>query len=142
MRALLFSVAGEPVGQGRPRFTTRGGVNRAYDPAKSRNNKEHIRLMAKQAMEETGFVCTEKPLKIEITARMGIPASKSKKFKERALQRLEYPTKKPDADNIIKGVLDALNGVCYKDDKQIVNIQCIKVYDTEPRIDICLKVFL
>lgn len=39
-----------------------------------------------------------------------------------------YPTKKPDADNIAKIVLDALNGVAYTDDTQVVNLSVQKRY--------------
>lgn len=38
------------------------------------------------------------------------------------------PDKKPDADNILKAVLDALNGVAYEDDRQVVEVLCIKKY--------------
>ena len=38
------------------------------------------------------------------------------------------PTKKPDADNIVKIICDALNGVAYKDDTQVVELDFKKVY--------------
>ena len=41
------------------------------------------------------------------------------------------PQKKPDADNIAKVVLDALNGVAYEDDKQVVRVTISKVYSFE-----------
>jgi Holliday junction resolvase RusA-like endonuclease len=37
-------------------------------------------------------------------------------------------TKKPDADNIGKLVLDALNGVAYKDDSQVFSIEVEKIW--------------
>ena len=39
---------------------------------------------------------------------------------------LEYPCKTPDTDNIAKVVLDSLNGIAYKDDKQIVKLIVLK----------------
>lgn len=139
MSQLIFDVLGEPIGQARPRFARIGGHVRTYDTAKSKDNKAYIRLSAQQAMQEQGFVCSEKPLAVEIFAYMSIPASKSKKFKERAIDGKEKPTKKPDADNIIKAVLDALNGVCYKDDKQIIDVRCVKAYAVSPLLRVRIK---
>lgn len=48
------------------------------------------------------------------------------------LQGKILPTKKPDCDNIAKIICDALNGVAYKDDKQIVQLLVSKVYSVEP----------
>ena len=49
------------------------------------------------------------------------------------------PTKKPDASNILKSIEDAMNGVVFNDDSQIVNIHVTKVYATEPGVDVCVK---
>ena len=38
------------------------------------------------------------------------------------------PTKKPDADNILKIIADALNGIAYADDKQVVTAEVQKLY--------------
>ena len=44
-----------------------------------------------------------------------------------------YPISRPDLDNYIKFVFDALNGVFYKDDSQVVHIESIKEYNQEPK---------
>ena len=49
------------------------------------------------------------------------------------------PTKKPDIDNIMKVVLDALNGVAYFDDKQVCKVNFIKMYSEEPRLKILIR---
>jgi Holliday junction resolvase RusA-like endonuclease len=69
----------------------------------------------------------------DITALFSIPKSASKKLQEKMLSGAVRPTKKPDCDNIIKAVLDALNGVAYYDDSQVVKICIRKRYDTNPR---------
>jgi len=46
------------------------------------------------------------------------------------------PTKKPDGDNILKAVADALNGVCYKDDKCLIKMSIEKFYSDVPRIEV------
>jgi Holliday junction resolvase RusA-like endonuclease len=49
------------------------------------------------------------------------------------------PTKKPDADNILKAVLDALNGLAYNDDSQIVSARIEKLYSDNPRVEIVIS---
>ena len=44
------------------------------------------------------------------------------------LRQLERPTKKPDVDNIAKAILDSLNGIAYRDDSQIVELNMKKLY--------------
>ena len=51
-----------------------------------------------------------------------------------------YATKKPDADNIIKIIADALNGVAYNDYKQIFMCSCEKYYtDGEPFVCVYIQ---
>ena len=57
-----------------------------------------------------------------------IPESWSKSKKARAIQGEIVPTVKPDCDNVIKAILDSLNGVAYKDDNQVIEINFIKKY--------------
>lgn len=92
---LTFTIPGEPTAQGRPRFSTHGGFVKAYDPEKSRNYKAYVKLLASEAMKNIGLTLTELPLGVEIIADVGIPASKSKKFKEQALNGLQLPIKNP-----------------------------------------------
>jgi Holliday junction resolvase RusA-like endonuclease len=40
---------------------------------------------------------------------------------------------------VLKSVEDAMNGVVYKDDSQIVNIHVSKVYSSVSGIDVCIK---
>ena len=79
---------------------------------------------------------TELPLRVEIIADVGIPASKSKKFKEQALNGLQLPIKKPDVDNVAKIILDSISGIVYKDDKQIVKLTVSKKYSDTPKVEV------
>ena len=49
------------------------------------------------------------------------------------------PTKKPDADNCAKSVLDALNKIAFDDDSQIVELHVNKYYSENPRVTITLE---
>lgn len=132
-----FTINGKPKGQDRPRFSTAGGTVRAYDTDESRNHKTYIKLLASTAMRAKGWRFAEtEAIGMNIYIFMGIPKKKSKAFRERVVFGLERPTKKPDIDNIIKIIADALNGVAYADDKQIVYVQAGKHYGVDPRIEV------
>ena len=139
MQKLKFEVPGSPIGQGRPKFSTINGHAKAYDPEKSRNYKAYVKLLATQAMKEQGFTIIDGPCCLDIMAFFEVPKSKSKKFKERALLGLERPTKKPDIDNIVKALQDALNGLAYKDDSSIVYLSVAKCYSEIPRVEVILR---
>ena len=136
MQELKFEIPGSPIGQGRPKFSTINGHPKAYDPEKSRNYKAYVRMLATQAMKETGFEMIDGPCVLDIIAYFEVPKSKSKKFREAALLDQERPTKKPDADNIVKAIQDALNGLAYKDDAYIVHLTCQKFYSDNPRVEV------
>lgn len=82
----------------------------------------------------------DKAVEVEIKVFVGIPQSKSKKFKNAALLGEIRPTKKPDCDNIAKNINDALNGIAYVDDAQIVKDIIEKRYSVTPRVEITIKV--
>jgi Holliday junction resolvase RusA-like endonuclease len=47
-----------------------------------------------------------------------------------------WHTKKPDIDNLAKAVMDALNGIVWKDDSQICELSAVKIYDVTPGIQL------
>ena len=81
----------------------------------------------------------EKLLAAEIQAFYPIPKSTTKKARLAIMQEDIRPQTKPDCDNIIKIVLDALNGVAYYDDKQVVCVSCNKYYGEMGYLKITLK---
>lgn len=50
-----------------------------------------------------------------------------------------YPTIKPDTDNIAKSILDSLNGIAYKDDKQVTRLTVEKRYDEQPSVSVWIS---
>lgn len=81
----------------------------------------------------------DEPVSATIIAAFGIPKSASKKCKVEMMAGRVLPTKKPDTDNIAKIVLDALNGLAYPDDKQVVELQVLKTYDLEGYVEVELR---
>ena len=93
-------------------------------------SQETIKLL-----EEKGFKYDEKvPLVVDLVFGMKIPQSYSKKRRQDIDLGLLMPTTKPDIDNLTKSILDALNGIAFVDDSQIVQITAAKEYAAEPYI--------
>lgn len=128
---LTFTVEGEAIPQGRPRFTRNG---HAYDPEKSRDYKERVAFAASWAMRGQEAFPKEIPLKCVIAIWQKMPKRFTKKQKELAENEFLRPTVKPDLDNIVKAITDAMNGIVYADDAQIVDLVCGKYYAQEPRV--------
>ena len=119
-----FTVEGAPVGKGRPKFARRGNFVTAYTPAKT---KTYEAVIADFATTDMGAKpCSTGAVQLHVDAYMPIPASWSRAKKLRALRGEIHPTTKPDLDNVCKAGADALNGIAYKDDSQIVGLSMIK----------------
>lgn len=131
-----FTVDGVPVGKGRPKFARRGNFVTAYTPAKTKTYEEQVALVSRNAMKTENKVICPSPVQLNMDIFVPIPKSWSKIKRARALSGEEYPTTKPDADNVAKGVLDALNGVVFDDDKQVVGLSISKRYSDRPRVDV------
>jgi Holliday junction resolvase RusA-like endonuclease len=129
---VIYSVEGNPVGKQRPRFS-RG---RTYTPKKTVDYESLIASKASQAMGSSEPLQT--PVAIFIWISHAIPASYSKKRKEACLNGLDWP-KKPDLDNVAKVYLDAMNGIVYKDDVQVVKLRVSKRYDTDSKVDVLVR---
>lgn len=143
MRNLVeLTILGEPFGKQRPRVITRGkGASRAFTPQKTVNYENYIKLLYRQKYKNFKFE-DKVPLYVQITAFYKIPPSKPKYIKGLMFKGEMLPTKKPDVDNIIKIILDSLNGLAYKDDAQIVACTCQKLYvndDNEPRVEVKIE---
>jgi Holliday junction resolvase RusA-like endonuclease len=135
---IQFTVYGTPVGKGRPKFSTFNGHATAYTPAKTVNYENLVKLSYQQ---QCGGKMYEKdvPLAIDIMAHFPIPKSVSKKKADMMRAGTIRPTKKPDLDNCIKSICDALNGIAYYDDAQIVEVTMWKFYSDEPKAEITIR---
>lgn len=134
---VMFTVYGEPVGKGRPRFARRGNFVSTYTPQKTKSYEDEIRMMAKAAMGASEPL--ETPVTVAIYIRVGIPASFSKQKRKDALSGIMKPTKKPDLDNVAKCFLDSMNEIVYLDDKQVVNLHVTKIYAETPAVEVMVK---
>ena len=116
-------VSGDPVPQPRPRVTLRGGKARGYVPGDHPIHayREKIATAAKQ--QNIGVLAGP----VVITCLFVFARKKSHLTKSGLAKGApQFPP--PDCDNLIKGVLDALNGVAFVDDSQVVKIGVAKEY--------------
>ena len=131
--SVYIFVEGVPVPKGRPRFARRGKFVTTYTPEKTRDYETLIEWRGKMAM---GFLSPfDEAIKLVMSINLPIPASMSKKSRALAIMGILRPTKRPDYDNFAK-CLDALNGVVFEDDSQIVDAEISKYYSERPSLEI------
>ena len=133
---IKFTIPGSPKGKARPRFDPRS--KRTYTPEQTVSYENFAKLCY---INECRRIKLHGAIFAEIKVFMGIPNSTSKKQRDSMLAGRERPTKKPDCDNIAKIILDALNGIAYDDDRQIVEVYVSKRYSDEPRVEVTMGEF-
>jgi Holliday junction resolvase RusA-like endonuclease len=136
MLIVNFEVPGDPVPKGRPRFARRGTFVQTYTDSKTIEYETRVATLARMA------IGSSEPLKGHLTVylylRYAVPASYSKKRTEACLNGFEYP-KRVDLDNCYKSITDAMNGIVYVDDSQIVEAHILKCYSLEPGANVMIQ---
>lgn len=133
----IFFTVPQVSGKGRPRFARQGTFVKTYTDAKTLTYEKSIQTYAKKAMGSTSPLIG--PVAAYLHIGIPIPPSYSKTRQKACIEGLERPTKKPDIDNIVKAILDGMNGIVYLDDKQVVDLHLTKVYSSKEGIDIMVK---
>ncbi len=134
--AVAFTVPGEPQGKGRARIGKVGGFSRLFPPAKTLAYESLVAQMAAPAM--AGAPLIEGPVSLHCELRFSVPRSASKKHRAAMLAGQMRPTKKPDADNVLKAICDGINGVVWRDDVQAVDITLRKRYAEVPGVVVAI----
>jgi Holliday junction resolvase RusA-like endonuclease len=122
-------IPGELRGKGRPRFSARGGFARAFTDAKTANAEAWVKACAVQTFTGTPIAG---PVSVQLEIGVAVPKSWPKKRRADALAGAIWPTTKPDLDNQIKLIGDALNGIVWQDDAQIVRAVVSRRYVETP----------
>lgn len=123
-----FHVPGKPQGKGRARsYLMRNGKIGHVTPDKTRTYEGIIRTQGMVAM--TGQAASENPIALTLTIVLPIPDSWPAWKRTLAEAGELLPTTKPDSDNVEKAVKDALNGVVWRDDAQVVSGDKNKFYE-------------
>lgn len=132
-----FTVYGEPQGKARPRFRKVGNLVQTYTPQKTKSYEDEIKMFARAAMGATEPL--ETPVEVFLYIKNSVPVSYSKKRTEACLSGQEKPITKTDIDNIAKAFLDGMNGIVYKDDRQVIELHATKVYAEIAGVEVLVK---
>jgi Holliday junction resolvase RusA-like endonuclease len=110
-------IHGKPVGKARPRFSRRGNKVVTFTPRETQIYEQNVKSLAQVAM--LGKAMLEGPVKVTITAYF---AHKKK---------TGWHISRPDIDNVVKAILDGLNGVVFADDAVVAQLVASKHYGEE-----------
>ena len=124
MSLLHFIAVGEPAPKGSTRAFVRAG--RAIVTATNKRTKPWEATVAHAAIE-AGARQVEGPVSVLLDFYFTRPVGH---FGKRGLRASApaYPAVKPDLDKLTRAVLDALTGVCWRDDSRVVSIRATKRY--------------
>ncbi|MBC8522204.1 MAG: RusA family crossover junction endodeoxyribonuclease [Methanomicrobia archaeon] len=120
-----FVIEGNPVPKGRPKAARVGKRAILYTPKKTREYEAHVASVAKDYAPDGGLLTG--PLRVFLSFYL----KKSKGLSK----RIVHHVKRGDIDNYVKSILDALEGVIYKNDSQVVELHATKSYG-EPRVEV------
>lgn len=140
MTGYRFFVCGHPIPQSRPRFSSFGGLRRAYEDRETKDFKYLIYAKALDAFREGGRRMLSGALTLELTVYRMYPSSWSRIKGERAMKGELMPDTKPDLDNYIKIVLDGIGlkgypKIIFENDSQVVHITATKRFVRQTMVE-------
>lgn len=130
-----FLIPGKPQGKDRPRFDPK--TNRVYTTQSTRTYEQTVRWSYISATTANERMHDGK-CRVEIEAVYSIPVSWTVAKKNQA-HTGDITPGKPDCDNIAKAVLDALNGLAYKDDAQVAELVVKKRYGEKAHVAVRIE---
>ena len=137
LRRCQFTIPGKPHGKGRPRFIRKGPLaGKAYTDKKTEVYENLIALAAANAWSGDPL---DSPVSLEIIIVLGIPKGFSKKRAQEAVSGHIEPAKKPDVDNVLKSVMDGIEGIVYKRDAQVVQVRVQKKYGVREEVRVLVE---
>ena len=110
----------DPIPLARPRLNTK--TRQAYYPRRSQHFKKALAYISKAQMKDKPPLAGKLKVDIELCRNCKID---SKRY--------------GDVDNHLKAIFDALNGITFTDDAQIVSVLCTKFKGKEPYIRIIIE---
>lgn len=140
---LSFRIPIEPVAQARPRAVNMANRRKYYRPGKPKiilhdptNVKRYKQLLGYYIRQHYDAEPLTGPLRVTLRFYRDIQRSDSQKKKDAKDAGTIRPIRKPDTDNYVKSTLDALNGVLWADDNEIIEFSAGKWYSKHPHIEI------
>ena len=137
IKRIKFEVLGDPKSQLRLKFRRMGSRIHTYVPEVTKMAEQNFTLQS-LAHRPKELICG--PVYVGLKIIRSIPKSMSKKNKLLALDEVLRPITKPDLSNYIKLIEDAITGIFYRDDAQIVGYLDIgKYYGLTPKIEVVIE---
>jgi Holliday junction resolvase RusA-like endonuclease len=132
-----IKITGAPMGKQRPKVVRRGEHAHAITPQKTRNWEAHASILFEVAWQQAPI---DEPVVVCVTAVKGRPKNKLRKKDPDGRM---WRTVKPDGDNVLKCVGDALvQGGIVRDDVVIVDWRVVCLYaarDEGPSVEVMLR---
>ena len=125
---MKFTVHMPPVAKARARTIVRAGKVHSFTPRTTEKAEWEIRQAIILAAGSGAAI--HKPTPIWLTVAFFLPRPKS------LSRRVKLPVSRPDLDNLVKTVKDALKGYAWDDDSQVTTLAAQKHFGSPPRIDI------
>ena len=119
-----YVIYGIPRPQGRPRFARIGKFVKTYERKEDTRYKENV--SAQLVAQKPDFF--EGAIELSVIFHLPRPKTLPKK--------ILHHTKKPDIDNLIKGLLDSCKGILWHDDAQVITLRVAKIYGSPPMVEI------
>ena len=126
-QSIELFIPGEPLAKQRPQFNS--VTKTAYTPNQTLNYESYVRWFLYSKFDSEGkpvFFKPDEPLFLFTTAYHKLPKGKWKEWERNF--GMVYKTSKPDFDNLAKIIADALNGIVFTDDAQIIGGLPFKKY--------------
>lgn len=123
-----YILHGKPIPQKRARITRFGN----YDPQKAIKNDARYLILDQRGPRPK---IEGEPINVILTFFMPIPKSTPKRINLKGAPH----HKRPDIDNLIKFILDVIQGVLITDDAIVSSIEAHKIYSDNPRTEITIK---
>jgi Holliday junction resolvase RusA-like endonuclease len=130
MRTVAFRVPGEARGKARPRVT-RGGVH-TYTP----DPGGFVERVTAHAVEAGLQARADYEGAVEVSVLIGRAMPQGWSKKRRAQTEGEPCLVKPDSNNVLGAVLDALNRVAFIDDAQVYRVRAQKAWAYEHSVQV------
>lgn len=121
---VTFRVYGVPAPQGSMRAFVRPGMKRAILTSDNTQVKPWRALVSAAAAGVCPALAFPRGVPVAIEGTFYVPRPAS------APRRVTHPTKKPDLDKLLRALGDALTGIVWQDDSQVVRIAMQKDFAT------------
>ena len=126
-----FTVYGIPEAQGSTRAFIPKGWGRPVVTSTNKKVKPWRQEIARTAAEAPGMKCflrKDGGVSVSLSFLLPRPESLAKKY--------TVANKRPDIDKLVRAVLDALTGIAYEDDSQVVKLDVSKAYGLQPGVTV------